>query len=292
MSLNVDIRRLSGVLLIIVSAVSFGTLAVLAPIAYRAGTDPISLLFLRFAIAAAVMAVVISARRVDLPRGKLLLSLLLLGGLGYVTQSLVYFTALSMASAGLLALVLYLYPALVALLAVVVLKEPITRPKLIALGLALIGTVFTIGPSGGGRSLGIVLALTAALLYAIYIVAGDTVMRQASALPATTVIMVAAAVVYSGIVAIRGFKSPSTTLGWGAIFATAIISIVAIGTFLAGLERVGSTNAAVLSTVEPLVVVLLAALFLGEAIQPLRLAGGLCILVTVVFLARAEFAAA
>jgi drug/metabolite transporter (DMT)-like permease len=61
---------------------------------------------------------------------------------------------------------------------------------------------------------------------------------------------------------------------------------------LAGLERVGSTNAAVLSTVEPLVVVLLAALFLGEAIQPLRLAGGLCILATVVFLARAEFAAA
>ena len=291
MSLNVDIRRLSGVLLIIVSALSFGVLAVLAPIAYRAGTDPISLLFLRFAIAAAVMAVVISARRVELPRGKLLLSLLLLGGLGYVTQSLVYFTALSMASAGLVALLLYLYPALVALLAVVVLKEPITRPKLIALGLALIGTVFTIGPSGGGRSLGIVLALTAALLYAIYILAGDTVMRQASALPATTVIMVAA-VVYSGIVAIRGFKSPSTTLGWGAIFATAIISIVAIGTFLAGLERVGSTNAAVLSTVEPLVVVLLAALFLGEAIQPLRLAGGLCILVTVVFLARAEFAAA
>ena len=45
-----------------------------------------------------------------------------MGGLGYVTQSLVYFTTLGMASAGLVALLLYLYPALVALLAVVVLN--------------------------------------------------------------------------------------------------------------------------------------------------------------------------
>ena len=68
MSLNFDIRRLSGVLLIIVSAVSFGTLAVLAPIAYRAGTDPISLLFLRFAIAAAIrpgLEALLAGARVD-----------------------------------------------------------------------------------------------------------------------------------------------------------------------------------------------------------------------------------
>ncbi len=87
-----------------------------------------------------------------------------MGGLGYVTQSLVYFTTLGMASAGLVALLLYLYLALVALLAVVVLNELVTKPKLIALGLALIGTVLTIGPSGGGRALGIVLAWAAALL--------------------------------------------------------------------------------------------------------------------------------
>jgi drug/metabolite transporter (DMT)-like permease len=61
---------------------------------------------------------------------------------------------------------------------------------------------------------------------------------------------------------------------------------------MAGIERVGSTNAAVLSTIEPVVVVLLAALLLGEAVEPLRLIGGLFILLTVAFLARTEFAGA
>jgi drug/metabolite transporter (DMT)-like permease len=48
----------------------------------------------------------------------------------------------------------------------------------------------------------------------------------------------------------------------------------------------------VLSTIEPVVVVLLAALLLGEAVEPLRLVGGLFILLTVVFLGRTEFAGA
>jgi uncharacterized membrane protein len=134
-------------------------MAVLAPVAYRAGTNPITLLFMRFAIAGSIMAVVMSARGVVFPRGKLLLSLVLMGGLVYVTQTLVYFTALTMASPSLVALLLYLYPALVATLAVVLLKEPITRPKLIALALALIGMVLTIGPEGRGGSLGVILAL-------------------------------------------------------------------------------------------------------------------------------------
>jgi drug/metabolite transporter (DMT)-like permease len=71
-----------------------------------------------------------------------------------------------------------------------------------------------------------------------------------------------------------------------------MFSIIAIGAFMAGIERVGSTNAAVLSTVEPVVVVLLAALLVGEQVEPLRLAGRLCILLTIVFLARTEFVGA
>jgi drug/metabolite transporter (DMT)-like permease len=59
-------------------------------------------------------------------------------------------------------------------------------------------------------------------------------------------------------------------------------------TFLAGLSRIGPTNAAMLSTLEPVVTILLAALLLGEAPKPLSLAGGGLILVAVVLLTRAE----
>jgi drug/metabolite transporter (DMT)-like permease len=71
--------------------------------------------------------------------------------------------------------------------------------------------------------------------------------------------------------------------------AVAIIStVLPIITFLAGLERVGPTNASILSTIEPITTVILAMLVLEEAITPLRIAGGMMILFTVIVLARNE----
>jgi drug/metabolite transporter (DMT)-like permease len=282
-------KQLYGVLLVVVSAAAFGAMAVLAPVAYNAGTNPITLLFLRFTIAGLAMTMCMVVRKKEFPRGKLLLSLVLMGAVWYVAQSLAYFTALTMASAGLVVLLLYLYPALVALISAIVFRERMTGPKLASLGMALAGTALTIGPSGEGESLGILLALTAAVLYATYIVVGGELMEQVEALPATTVIMLAAGISYGGIVAVQGFQAPSETGGWMAIVATAGCSIVAIGTFFSGLEKVGAANAAVLSTVEPFVTVGLAALVLRERIEAIQLVGGFCILIAVAFLARGEF---
>jgi drug/metabolite transporter (DMT)-like permease len=267
-------KKLYGVLLVVVSAAAFGAMAVLAPVAYHAGTNPITLLFLRFTIAGLAMTILMIVRKKEFPRGRLLLSLVLMGGVWYVAQSWAYFTALTMASAGLVALLLYLYPALVALISAIVFREQMARPKLASLGLALAGTVLTIGPNGEGESLGILLALTAALLYATYIVVGGELMERVEALAATTVIMLAAGMSYGAIVAVHGFQAPRETGGWMAIIATAGCSIIAIGTFL--------------STVEPFVTVGLAALLLRERIEAIQLAGGVCILIAVVFLARGE----
>jgi drug/metabolite transporter (DMT)-like permease len=60
---------------------------------------------------------------------------------------------------------------------------------------------------------------------------------------------------------------------------------------LAGLERVGPINAATLSTIEPVVTVILAALVLSETITLLRIVGGLMIILAVIILARSELPA-
>ena len=67
-----------------------------------------------------------------------------------------------------------------------------------------------------------------------------------------------------------------------------IATVVPVATFLAGLERIGPTNAALLSTLEPAVTVVLAALLLGESLKPISLVGGSLILLAVVLLTRAE----
>ncbi len=286
---GVVMRDLIGVLLILVSGISFGAAAIFARFAYEAGTDPITLLFLRFGIASVCMLFMTRLRSAPFPRGRILFGLILMGAVGYFGQSFCYFTALTFTPAGLVALLLYLYPAIVTVLAVAILKETVSKRKTIALILALAGTALTIGPAGGGEPLGIVLSLGAALIYSVYILAGSKIIEQGTAIPSSTVIITSAAVMYGGFIAIKGGSFPTTWFGWASAGAVALIStVLAIVTFLAGLERVGPTNAATLSTIEPVVTVILAALVLDEAITPLRVAGGIMILVAVILLTRSR----
>jgi drug/metabolite transporter (DMT)-like permease len=276
------------VVLVLVSAVAFGTLAVLAPLAYAAGATPVTLLFLRFSTAGLLMLAYAAVRRDELPRGRLLAGLMLMGGAWYVLQALAYFTALELTSPGMVVLLLYLYPALTTLIAALFLKERVTWGKLLALALALVGCFFTIGPAVYGELLGVLLALAAAFLYASYIVVGGRVMEQVEVLPATAVITTSAGSVFGGLVVLRGYSPPTTVVGWAAVAASAVLSIVALGTFFAGLERVGPSIAAILSTVEPLVTILLARLLLGVAVEVSQLVGGGLIIGAVVALARLE----
>ena len=72
--------------------------------AYADGVTPSSLLLLRFGIAAVCMAAVALLRRERFPRKAALGGVALMGGVGYVGQSVCFFTALTMAHAGHVAL--------------------------------------------------------------------------------------------------------------------------------------------------------------------------------------------
>ncbi len=218
-------RRL-GFIFIIISAASFGVMPIFARLAYTAGAEPVTVLFLRFAMAAVVMNLIMVASRTPYPRGLILLELILLGAIGYVGESLAYFLALKMASAGLVALLLYIYPALVTALSAIFLKEHLTRIKIVALFLALSGTALTLRISSGGSLLGILLGIAAAVDYAIYILLGSRIVRRSSPLGSTTVIITSTAGVYAGIVAMRGVTYPTVSTGWIAIIAIALISTV------------------------------------------------------------------
>lgn len=108
--------RWIGAGLVALSALSFGAMAIFARFAFAGGVDVTALLFLRFLIAGALMAGVMIASRRPWPTRRNTLTLALMGGVGYVAQALCFFLALKHASAGLVALLLYLYPFLVTLL--------------------------------------------------------------------------------------------------------------------------------------------------------------------------------
>ncbi len=286
---SANANRYIGITFIIISAVSFGAMPIFARLAYASGADPATLLFLRFGMGAAVMLGILFVSKTPFPRGLILLELILLGAIGYVGESLAYFTALTMASAGLVALMLYIYPALVTALSVIFLKEHLTTPKIVALFLALSGTALTIQITSRGSMIGILLGIAAAVDYAIYILLGSRIVRRSGSIGSTTIIIASTAGVYAVIAPIHGLAFPASALGWIAVLAIALIStVLAFVTFFAGLKRIGPTSAATLSTFEPIVAVALAAVVLGESITPFQALGGMLILVAVVILARNE----
>ncbi|MBK7455765.1 MAG: DMT family transporter [Anaerolineales bacterium] len=167
-------------------------------------------------------------------------------------------------------------------------REKITRVKILALILALTGTALTVGPVSG-QLIGVLMAITAALIYSIYIIVGTNVMKHVTAVQSSTVIFASAGAVYGLLTLINGVQFPSSSSGWLAMLGIIIIStIIPVVTFLAGLERIGPTNAAMLSTLEPVVTVLLAAWLFGEKLLPIVMLGGGIILVAVVLLTKAE----
>ena len=223
-----------------------------------------------------------------LPRRRVLIQLSLLGAIGRVGQTLTYFIALTLIPVALVSLLLYLYPAIVTVLAVVFLRDRLTPLTLGALVVALAGTALTIGPATGDNPVGIALGVITACIYAVYILVSSRVTPQAGVLSSSTVISVATALVYCALAGLHGISLPQTTLGWLAILGLALIStVVGTVTFFAGLGLVGPTDASTLSTLEPVVTVVLAALILAT-IQPVQLIGGALILAAVVVLARGK----
>lgn len=278
-----DKKRIGGVLLIAISAASFGLMPIFAKIAYSAGTSTYSLLFLRFLVAAAFMFLLLFIKKLNLPSKKEMLIFLLLGAVGYVGQSFCYFTALNYASSSVVSLLLYTYPALVMIGSTIFLKEKITVQKVISLCLALIGAVVIIGAEFHANPTGIVLSILSAVFYSVYILISSQVVKAGMGIQSSAFIMLGAAVVYGIMNLFLGFTPPTQINGLVAVAMIALIStMLAFWSFFTGMEKTGPSTAALVSTLEPVVTVLSSVIILSEKITVNIIAGGCLVLAALI----------
>src|SRR3954453_20930729 len=167
-----------GVALCLVSAVGFGCMAIFAKDAYKQHLGITALLALRFAAAALIFWAITAARgTVTRPPRRVVLSALALGGFGYAAQSGLFFGAVRRMDASTTALLLYTYPAMVFIAALVLRREHADTRRLAALALAIAGTALVLvgGGSGSFETVGVVMAIAAAVAYSTYILVADTV---------------------------------------------------------------------------------------------------------------------
>jgi drug/metabolite transporter (DMT)-like permease len=278
-----------GAALCLLSATCFGAMAVFGKLAYEAGVAPGALLLVRFALAAALLTAVLAARpeprRGGGDRRRVILTAVGLGAVGYATQAALYFSALQRMDASLLSLILYTYPLLVTVTAVLLGRDRLTPGRATALVAASGGTVLVLLGAGGMRldPLGTVLAFGSAVTYTIYILVADTVVHRLPPVVLSALVMAGAAGALGlGAAVTGGVDLGFAAAGWLWLVCIAVVStVLAILTFFAGLRRTGPSAAAILSTFEPVVTTALAALTLRESLTLLQLAGGVLVLCSV-----------
>lgn len=275
-------------MLVLVSALAFGTMAIFAKLAYDDGAGTATLLTLRFGMAGLVLWAIVAFRRPPaLPR-RTVVAATGLGVFGYSVQAGCYFAALQHLDASLTALLLYTYPALVFVGAVLLGREHFAAIKVAALALAAAGLALVLLGGGAGQlnATGLALALGAAVTYSTYILVADTVVSGADPFSLTAVVVTGAFAAVGTYTVVSGELDLTFGAGaWASLAALSLFAtVVAIVTFFLGLELVGPSTASIASAVEPAATVALAAAVFGERLGLVQILGGALVLGAVVVL--------
>ena len=297
--------RWAGIALVLVSAAAFGSGSLFAQPVYGSGVDWLVLSAWRFGFGASLAWIWLLAsphRRLGLramDRRGVVVAL----GLGvlYVGNSGTYYAGLETVSPSLAALIVYIYPAVVAVLTLRIGRRLEGRRAWGALGIALVGVVLAIGgidPGAMPPLSGLLLILASPLIYSVWIVLAAKLSGErrdsvghasdvgAAAATATALMMTATAAVYWGWGLASGrpvMPAQIPSAAWGGMIGVGVVStFIAIQTFYAGTRRIGAAQAALISTVEPFYTIALAALLFGIALTPVQLLGGVFIIVGVV----------
>ena len=295
---------LIGALATIAGAALFGSLGVASRFAYDAGVEPFAFVAWRAATGALAIAVVVSAlhgpraawanisgsgRRAQLG---LLLAVLLGSAL-----NLAMFLAFDRTTIALALLGFYTYPAIVAAVAGILGRERLDLLRVVALGLALTGMIAVVL---GGLSttvpvridaLGIGLGLLAACFQAGFVLTSHRFAAVRADLSIGAILVGSAIISSTLTIATVGVEALVQPLGQPTVlallvgvgvFAAALPSVL----FLTGIRWIGGVRAGILMLFEPVVGVVLAALFLAEGLQPLQVLGGATILAAALLVQR------
>lgn len=278
-----------GVFYILVSGAAFGLLPWFARIAYDHGAEPFGMLMARFVIASIVMVGIRVFARRDEPRParSLEVKLFLLGAIGYAPQASFFFFGVDRIDISLATVIFYSYPVFVVLASWAMFRHAPSMRTIGCLAVALAGTALTAGQVKAGSWTGVVLMLGAATWYSGYILVSSKIVRHSGAFVSLMYVMIGAAVAHLLIYVTTRPDMPADATGWTAIFSAAMVStIIAMGLFFAGVSRIGPSEAAVLSTIEPVVSITIGVTLLNEDLTAPRLVGALLVLVSVAVLAQ------
>ncbi|MDW3207261.1 MAG: DMT family transporter [Alphaproteobacteria bacterium] len=273
-----------GVLLCLLSAGLLGIQIPLAKLSYDAGADAFLFACARSVLISGLFIALALMQGVSLALPRRALPMLAIITAGTTAISYGYLGAIDRIPASLAAMVFYLYPLFV-LLVGAMRERRLPGPRRTAiLVLAFVGLGFVFGPSfqdldGIGVAMGVLAAL-GATAYFTFVPSTAAVITSYSMLAWSNLIV---AVLFIPPVLSGDLGLPTGQTGWMAFLVGAAVYAAGLGLTFPAIGRAGSVKAAMLYNFEPVVIIVVSALLLGEWLTPIQYGGVAAVLVALVF---------
>lgn len=281
--------KTKGAICGIIAAVSYGTNPLGALPLYGLGVNPDSVLFYRYAIAAAVLAAITLCRREPLRVSGRELGILAILGVLCAVSSLSLFMSFLYMDAGIASTMLFVYPVMVAVIMAAFFREKVSATTVASIVLSLCGIALLYrGGDGAALSLfGVMLVMLSSLTYAVYIVVVNRASLSMSSSKLTMYVMtfgVMTLVAHSLVGADGGLQLLTTPAMWGYALLLALLpTVVSFIMMTVAVHNIGSTPTAVLGALEPITAVVIGVTVFGEAFTA-RLAIGILLVLAAVVL--------
>lgn len=270
-------RYYHGVLMVLLSALGYALMPTFAKFAYQSDVTITTLLTIRFSLATLVFFCFFIIKKENIKVNKRnLLGLFFLGAVCYTLQSTFYFSSVKYIPASLVVLIVFTHPTFVAITSCILDREPFTKYLALSLISSFMGLVLMLGTTLGEINLlGIMFAGATSLVYTLYIILSNRILKKVPTLIATSYITLFSALgfLFSSLFS-HDLDFSFQSAAWPWILAlTAFSTVMGMFTFFRGLQILGPTKATILSMAEPVFGVMIAMILFQERLTPLQFLG-------------------
>ena len=274
-----------GIGFTLASALCLSWLGVTTQLAYASGATVGTVLSGRFLIAAAVLWPLVWFVRSRRPARRQVVGGLLLG-IGYSAHALLYSSSLARLDPGIVDLLIFTYPAIVTLGAVMLRRERWSGRRALALAAASAGTMLVlVGGLGRIDPLGAALAIGAAVAYSAYILLSTGQLERTDPLVLTALVTTGAAATLT--VGGLARRDVSLDVDLSVLAHVALVGLVAVAgmtTFVAGIGRLGPSRASIISAVQPALTPVVGFAVFADRLGRAQMLGGALVIAGIVIL--------
>lgn len=282
--------RTKGFLATVVSATFFGFIPLMVKVVCSGRGNTLAAAFYRFALSLPALYIYLKVKKIPMRITKTQLrDIVLITVLGYGGTTLILFSSYNYIPLGMATTIHFTYPVFTILGCMIFLHEKIKKMKVFAVALSFGGILFFYNADGSVSLPGMVLAFASGMTYAFYtIYLRESSLKDMDSVKLIFCLNTVGAAMMGAVVLIAGdFTVGLTPAAWAvAVFLAVSASFIGVLGYQVGVKCIGPQNTAILSTFEPITSVIIGILVYQEAFTIRTLLGCLCILSSVIIVAK------